>query len=406
MTNLSLNGENMSPINIISLSHSDDFDGIGSQSILHRYFIELKNPIPDQFGDFSDKEVSIHFFQADYQDYLFYWAAIFAGNTTKTSTDSTLFIKEFNSAILKLHEVKDIQELRYKYNSAGDVAQNRVFKSINIWKDMDLLIISDIGYNKTFKPLFKMLEEIDLPVVYFDHHKHDAETKEILTKYCRIYDVNEKLCTTQIVHRFFLPDEKISKFIGDLGADTDFGRYKMPTSKEIMSIISYHRKSPHILSKIIKNYSQGINLDADLKKEYQIIEKWENGEAKKMVDSLKEIPLTINEDKQVLVFFGLSILRSGRSMNHLYSYIQNKMRLKKSEEIIILFTVDSKNMNTNIKSDDTDVHKIAEHFGGGGHKSRAGFRFPRRCVNKDYDTPIIMENIKLTEFLNEVKKFL
>ena len=396
----------MSPINIVSLSHSDDFDGIGSQSILHRYFIELNNPIPEQFGAFPDKEAKVSFFQADYQDYLFYWAAIIAGKKTKKSTNPNLFVDEFNSTILKLHEVKDMHELRHKFNSMGDVAQNRVLQSTKIWKNMDLLIISDIGYNKTFKPLFKMLEEIDLPVVYFDHHNHDDETKKFLTKYCRIYEVNENLCTTQLVHRFFLQEDEISKFIGDLGADTDFGTYKMPTSKEIMSIISYYRKTPHILAKIIKNYSQGINLDSELKAEYLTINKWETVEAKKMLGSLREIPLTVSENKQVIVFFGVSTLRSGRSMNHLNSYIKNRLNSKKLGDIILLFTIDSKNMNTNIKSDHTDVHKIAEHFGGGGHKNRAGFRFPVRFVNKEDESQITLDNFKVAEFLREVKKFL
>ena len=396
----------MSPLNIVSLSHSDDFDGIGSQAILHRYFVELKKPIPERFGDFSDKEVRIHFFQADYQDYLFYWAAIIAGFKTKNSINPEDFSLELRSTTLKLHNASDMDELRRKFKTTGDVARNRIYLSEEIWKNMDLLILSDIGYNKTFKPLFRMLEELNIPIVYFDHHEHDEDTTRFLSKYCRVYEINEALCTTQLVHRFFLLGDKTSKFIGDLGADTDFEKYEMRTSKEIMSLISYYRKNPCMLHKIIENYSLGINLDSYLKQEYNTINKWETEAAKRMLDSIREIPLFINEKKHVRVFLGISSLRSGRSMKHLYTAVKNGMFSGKPGETILLLTIDEQSLNTNIKSDHVDVHKIAEHFGGGGHKKRAGFRFPSIHVKNGEITHITLDDLRLEEFLEEFKKFL
>ncbi len=75
-------------------------------------------------------------------------------------------------------------------------------------------------------------------------------------------------------------------------------------------------------------------------------------------------------------------------------------------KILLLFTIDQKSMNTNINSENTNVHEIAEHFGGGGHFDRAGFRFPSSYMKRTGLSEYTFEDLKIDEFLEEVKSIL
>jgi oligoribonuclease NrnB/cAMP/cGMP phosphodiesterase (DHH superfamily) len=398
----------MNPTTVVSLSHSDDFDGIGSQAIIYRYFNELKKPIPAIFGNFKNVLVNLVLLQTDYQDYLFYWAAIIAGITIKTEKTHLEFEKIWESTYLKLHNVENITDLKNNYNLVSQESKERILKDVDLWKNIDLVILSDIGYNKTFKSLFGLLKDIELPLAYFDHHNHDEETREFFSKFCKVYFVDTDRCATQIVHDFFLPDDKISQNISKLGYDTDFSKYSVPNSKAIMSVISYFRKDFNKLSNIVKNYASGINFDESLKKEYELIANWENAQVEEMLNALKQFEKKTSNGKHIMIVFGISSLRSGRSMNRLEEICSNDWVKSQKPNIddLLLFTIDQTSMNTNIKSDSINVHKIAEHFGGGGHINRAGFRFPPVFIkNKGLDS-YTFNDLKLNEFIDEVKEFL
>ncbi len=171
------------------------------------------------------------------ETYLLYWAAIIAGTTQRIQCKIVNFEKIWESVILKLHNVRTMEELREKYADVSPESKKQILNNTELWKSIDLLILSDIGYNKTFKTLFSDLKQWDIPIAYFDHHTHDMETQEFFSKYCRVYIVDKNRCATQIVHEFFLPEDNISLFISNLGADTDFNGFQMEYSQEIMAII-------------------------------------------------------------------------------------------------------------------------------------------------------------------------
>ncbi len=398
----------MSPIKIVSLSHSDDFDGIGSQAIIYRYFTEMHKPIPPEFGQFPEENTELILMQSDYSDYLFYWAAILAGLEQKTSNESLDFEKTWESMIFKLHDVHNMESLEKNFATVSPESKKLIIENTELWKNIDLLILSDIGYNKTFKTLFPLLKEWNLPIAYFDHHTHDEETQEFFSKYCRVYNIDTKRCATQIVHDFFLPEDKISQYISNLGFDTDFNKFRMENSREIMSIISHYRKDFKKLNEIVKEYAKGTYFDSRLDKVFQQVEKWEDSQFTIMKKTLKKIELKNPNAADIFVIMGISKLRSGRSMHKLDEIYDDAWLHAEKPNInsLLLFTIDQKSMNTNINSETLNVHKIAEHFGGGGHIHRAGFRFPSSYIKTTGLSAYTFDDIKIDEFLDEVKKIL
>jgi len=398
----------MDPFNVVSITHSDDFDGIGSQAIIYRYFSILHNRIPDNCGQFSDSNVNLILFQTDYQDYLYYWAAMITGFKQKLSEIKINFIQEWKSTYLQLHNVTNTKDLELKYGKISKEAESHIQENLDLWSKTDLIIVTDIGYNKAFVSLYPLLKEFNVPLLYFDHHYHPQKSKKFFKKYCIRQKIKPSSCATQIVQKFFLPRDPISKSIANLGVDTDYGKYSISNSQEIMSLISYFRKNYEELNRIVRKYAEGTFFDEDLNKKYESIEQWENKQVESLLQSLQYYTLPSLKGNSVKVIVGHSQLRSGRSMNHLeIAYSQNQLipQVTKNHKVILL-TLDQQSLNTNIKSEKINVHKIAEHFGGGGHINRAGFRFPAKFIKKPWLSDYKLEDLNLKEFLQEFVPFL
>ena len=71
-----------------------------------------------------------------------------------------------------------------------------------------------------------------------------------------------------------------------LGIDTDFSKYEMKNSREIMSVISYYRNDWDVLKKIVFSYSNGIYFTDDMMQKYHTIKIWEDSEFENMVKTL------------------------------------------------------------------------------------------------------------------------
>ncbi len=400
----------MTTINIVSLTHSEDFDGIGSQAIIHRYFSVLKKLTPKKFGFPADTQVNLTLLQTDYQDYLFYWAAFITGFKLKSSISIDDFESVWISTFLQLHYVDTIEDLEKSYKMVSEASKKRILEGERIWKEIDLLIITDIGYNKVFTSLFPFLEKYSIPFVYFDHHNHDEKTIKFYREHCKDQIIDTKKCATQIVHEYFLPNDAISKHISDIGADTDFSKYELPYSKEIMSVISFYRSEWDQLEEIIKNYSKGLFFTEDLLEKYKSIITWEDAEFDELIDSLLSTKHTFSNENTIYFIIGVSNLRAGRSTNRLeqarkHSELGNKINMDLPEPLIVL-TIDRKTLNSNIRSKTLDVHKIAEHFGGGGHTHRAGFRFPQHLVKNSTSNKFVPQDIDLDKLFEAISQVL
>jgi oligoribonuclease NrnB/cAMP/cGMP phosphodiesterase (DHH superfamily) len=400
----------MSPFTIVSLTHSDDFDGIGSQAIIHRYFSVLKKPLPKQFANTPVDSIDLILLQTDYQDYLFYWAAFIVGYKQKLSKQPLNFEKEWIKTVLELHNVQTKEELISNFNTVSDAAKKRILDMSKRWKEIDLIIITDIGYNKIFTSLLPMIEKQSIPFAYFDHHNHDLKSKNFYKKHCAVQIINTKKCGTQIVQEFFLQDDLISQKISDIGVDTDFSKYELSNSRKIMSLISYYRKDWDYLRKIVENYASGEFFDNNMEKDYQDVKKWEDSEFRHMKKGILEATYTFPDGKLVHFIVGVSNLRAGRSMSRLEEALKDKALNHPSklvsEHPLITLTIDRTQLNSNIHSQLIDVHKIAEYFGGGGHTHRAGFIFPPNLIIKGNIKDFNSEDINLQKFFKIISDFI
>jgi oligoribonuclease NrnB/cAMP/cGMP phosphodiesterase (DHH superfamily) len=398
----------MCAFTILSLTHSDDFDGIGSQAIIHRYFSVLKKPIPTEFHDKPNELVSLKLFQSDYQDYMFYWAAIITGFKQKTSNIPLNFEKIWKKTYLELHQVQSDKELVENFSMVSKAAKKRILDNSSLWKSVDLVIITDIGINEVYREmLLDLIKKNDIPFAYFDHHKHSQDAQEFYKKHSKKYVINSSkfTCATRIVHDFFLPNDEISQNIAKLGFNTDHEKCTMPDSKEIMTVISYYRKDGNKLNEIVEKYSNAVNFDEQLKKIYIPIKIWEDAEFDKIKSTLLLTKHRFSDGTLIHFLIGVSELRAGRLMDRLEdARYQSQLEILNplsSDDKLVLLAIDRNELNSNIHSKSLDVQKVAEHFGGGGHWDRAGFRFPPKLISKEKRKNFIPHDIDLKEFFKE-----
>ena len=89
----------MKTFKIASITHGEDLDGVGSQSIIYRYFEILKKPLiaellsSDQNFP-SDTAVEVICLRTDYNDYMYYWSAILAQNLDKLKSSSKSWFQD------------------------------------------------------------------------------------------------------------------------------------------------------------------------------------------------------------------------------------------------------------------------------------------------------------------------
>ena len=89
----------MKTFKIASITHGEDIDGVGSQSIIYRYFEILKKPLiaellsSDQNFP-SDTAVEVICLRTDYNDYMYYWSALLAQNLDKLKSGSKSWFQD------------------------------------------------------------------------------------------------------------------------------------------------------------------------------------------------------------------------------------------------------------------------------------------------------------------------
>ena len=166
---------------IVSLTHEHDLDGLGSQAIIQRHF-RLSS-------DFPYDEVSYYF--ADY----------------------TNFVEKIN-IILSTESVPS------------------------------QLIISDLGFNDSFKEIFPHFKEAvkrGCKISWFDHHIVDESIKEEIRSLIHVYVNDPERCAAEIIKENFMKNDPIASKIAEFARDTDFRTNKFKLASDLQSIIGFNR---------------------------------------------------------------------------------------------------------------------------------------------------------------------
>ncbi|MFX0105953.1 MAG: hypothetical protein ACFE75_10740 [Candidatus Hodarchaeota archaeon] len=231
----------------------------------------------------------------------------------------------------------------------------------------DQLIISDIGFNEDFKKLFlffKQYKEKSHKILWFDHHLVDRDNIEELRKTLDLYLNDQNRCSAEIIKDYYLPDDSIAKKIALFSRDVDFHLKKYSIASNLQSIIAYHRgyKGDKTKKKIVDLMSRGIFENEWYNEKLIKIKKWEITQSNFALNHVKL--LEIDNFGEIVISFA----RIGGGK--LSSLLKDNYPDAK-----VFIGIDSRFNEITLHSNYINCRELAKYFYGGGHKTRAGFRY-------------------------------
>ncbi len=314
---------------IVSLTHEHDLDGLGSQAIIRRYFnLSTEN---------SNNEIFYYF--ADYTD----------------------FVEKINKIL-----------------SAESIPSH--------------LIISDIGFNDSFKEIFskfKAAEKQGCQICWFDHHIVDESIKEEIRSLIHLYINDPEKCAAEIVKDYYMKNDQIASKIAEFARDTDFRTNKYAEASDLQSIISYNRgvQNDQNKHKIVSLLSQGDFHNPWFDEQLSSLKKWLEEESTFSLKYARVFPVELFGD----IVISWAKIGGGR--------ITRVLKQKYSDANAFI-GIDTRNNDIIIHSEFINCREFAREFEGGGHKVRAGFKYPQIFEKDNELTQSFIEDI-----LKMIRKF-
>lgn len=413
----------MKTFKIASITHGEDIDGVGSQSIIYRYFETLKMPLIAELlstdQNFSPKtKVEVICLRTDYNDYMFYWSALLAQNLNKLKSGSKFLLqgrnlsftdkwKKITSKIL-IDQTQNIDPLV----KILPKTKENILNMAERLKGIDLVIITDLGVNQTQRKLYhQLLNEFNLEIAYFDHHMHDLESKKFFENF-NVYLNDENRCTSQIVKDFFLPGDEISEKIAFFAADSDFNTYKSQNSEDFQSYLGRFMYDYDKVDLLRDCFAIGDFNNVKVKNLVDKAKKWEKDQESYLRENLYKDIIKIS-GKSVEFVLCTSLLRPGRAVrwvqrNYNEIFPNGKEKSEKSEMVSpnLILAININSWKMNIRSNTFNIHKVAKSFGGGGHSKRAGFVFPEEYFIQDVHEKKFINKIRINEFVDDIIKII
>ncbi len=249
------------------------------------------------------------------------------------------------------------------------------------------LIISDIGFNENFKDLFSIfqnLKEQGCKISWFDHHIVDESIKEKLRSLVHIYLNDTKKCAAEIIKVHFLPNDPITSKIAEFARDTDFNTNIYKLASDLQLIIGFNLGAQNDKNKqrIVELLSQGDFQNPWFNLQLENLKKWNEEESDFSINHAKFIPIKS---------FGKIIISWARIGGGKIT----RLLKERFPEAKARIGIDTRHNEIIIHSDFINCRDFARTFTGGGHKNRAGFRYPQ-IFEKD--------NVLNKSFIEDIKK--
>jgi nanoRNase/pAp phosphatase (c-di-AMP/oligoRNAs hydrolase) len=412
----------MKTFKIASITHGEDIDGVGSQSIIYRYFEILKKPLIAELLS-SDQNLSaktkveVICLRTDYNDYMYYWSAILAQNLSKLKSDSKFWFQSrnlnFTDRWKKISEDIIVNHIQNNNSDPLDKilpkTKENILHMAESLKEIDMVIITDLGVNQTQKKLHKILNDFNLEIAYFDHHTHDPESIKFFESRLKIYLNDENRCTSQIVKDFFLPEDEISQKIAFHAADSDFNSYKSQNSENFQLFLGRYMFDYDKIDLLRDCFVTGDFDNSKVKSLVEEAKKWEHIQENYLRKTYHKDVLEIS-GKKVEFVLCTSKLRPGRAVRWVqknYNEIfPNKKEKPERVTPNLILAVNIDNWKMNIRSNTFNIHKVAKSFGGGGHSKRAGFVFPEEYFIQDEHEKKFINKIRINEFVDDIIKII
>ncbi|MFX1493219.1 MAG: DHH family phosphoesterase [Promethearchaeota archaeon] len=249
------------------------------------------------------------------------------------------------------------------------------------------LIITDIGFNEDFKQLFSLLGKAKnkgCRILWFDHHLVSNEIKERIKNFAFHYKNDPLMCTAEIVKDHYLPNDSIALKISELARDSDFKTNKFQFADELQLIIGYNRGESKYLKKLelVNLLSKGEFQKPWFSTQLEELRSWFNKES---VFALNHAKIVNIED-----FGNLAISFAGISGGKITDLLKKEYPKMKA-----YIGIDTRFDEIIINSEYINCRDFAIEFKGGGHNSRAGFKYKHIFSEKGVLNQQFIQDIKI-----------
>lgn len=189
-----------------------------------------------------------------------------------------------------------------------------------------------------------------------DHHITAKEIVESLANYS--FSINNSGAV--LSWKYFHPKKKVPKLLLHV-EDVDIWKFKLKNTKELTSAISLYKMDFKVWDNLAKKLENSKTAKIIIDAGRAII-----GFKNKIIEEMVE-------GAELVEFEGYKTLLAG-SPTTIHSELGNAL-VKKMPPLGIVYRRKGDNLKISLRSDGTvDVSKIAQKYGGGGHKAAAGFQ--------------------------------
>jgi oligoribonuclease NrnB/cAMP/cGMP phosphodiesterase (DHH superfamily) len=253
-------------------------------------------------------------------------------------------------------------------------------------KDPTKLIISDIGFNKSFKvifDLFKSAKEKNCNILWFDHHIVDASIKKKISTYIDVYINDSMRCAAEIIKDYFLPQDVVAIKISEFARDTDFKTEKFKLASDIQLIIGYNigKKGYEKRRELVKLLSEGKFDDKWFDNQLNELKDWIRQESEFAFQNVNHINIPNFGD----IYISYAQLGGGK----ITQILKNKYPNARA-----YIGIDTRYDEIIIHSEFVNCREFAMHFDGGGHEDRAGFKHPNTFSDEKKLSNIFIQDIR------------
>ncbi len=284
---------------------------------------------------------------------------------------------------------------------------DEIMKTLNEINKYDLVIITDLSFNKELMELIEQAGHQDKFIVV-DHHKSDLmnpntkefrndwiiiqETEEVkhTDSYMKTTHIKRQTCATKLFWQYLCDVEPIMSRIGFLTAfaemvrvydtyeftrdnplkfsDTDFFKDSAPKLNMLRNILGEDQFEDYIL--LMVGLGSGINkifIGNEIVRDVGfLIENEERRVGDYIEEKIKDVQ--IFDTTGVMGELKLGVIFTDRETSAIGHRI-----LEKNPEVDLCILIDSKKISLRSRKTEVDSSEIAKLYGGGGHTQAAGF---------------------------------
>lgn len=192
-------------------------------------------------------------------------------------------------------------------------------------------------------------------LVVIDHHISQKNIFKILEEY--VWDIKRAGCI--LSWKYFHPGKKIPKLIEYI-EDIDLWSFKLENTREIISFLETLSRDFKIWDKVISETENKNKFSEYL------------GKGKVIADFVEKIIEILASNSENAIFEGkkASVVNSPIFNSELGGYLLKKTK----NSVVIIWSLKNGGIRVSLRSfKGVDVSKLAQKYGGGGHKQAAGF---------------------------------